>query len=156
MSWPSHSPENNEPVKFGDIDISAWHTISHGDPDGNPGQQIIRIQAYFAAEFRYFIEKLKSFSDGEFSLLDNTAAVLSTQNGSSQLGSNQNFAATDHPPQHAPFVVAGRCGGAWTTGRMIDAGGRNHNDVYASIARAIGMDVTSVGRAEWCKGPLIA
>jgi hypothetical protein len=148
--------ENNEPVKFGDIDISAWHTVSHGDPDGNPGQQITRIQAYFAGEFRYFIEKLKSFSDGEFSLLDNTAAVLSTQNGSSQLGSNQNFAATDHPPQHAPFVVAGSCGGAWRTGRLLDAGGRNHNDVYASIARAIGMDVTSVGRAEWCKGPLIA
>ncbi|WP_437743113.1 DUF1552 domain-containing protein [Sorangium sp. So ce1504] len=148
--------ENNEAVKFGDIDISAWHSVSHGDPDGAPGQQITRLQAYFAGEFRYFVEKLKGISDGEFSLLDNTAAVLCTQNGSSQLGSAQNFAETDHPPQHAPFVVAGSCGGAWTTGRLLDAGGRNHNDVYVSIARAIGMDVTSVGRANWCRGPLIA
>ncbi|KYF58475.1 hypothetical protein BE08_18455 [Sorangium cellulosum] len=147
--------ENNEAVKFGDIDISAWHSVSHGDPDGDPGRQITRLQAYFAGEFRYFIEKLKSLSDGEFSLLDNTAAVLCTQNGSSQLGSAQNFAETDHPPQHAPFVVAGSCGGAWKTGRLLDAGGRNHNDVYVSIARAIGMDVTSVGRASWCRGPLI-
>jgi len=147
--------ENNEAVKFGDIDISAWHSVSHGDPDGAPGQQITRLQAYFAGEFRYFIEKLKGLSDGQFSVLDNTAAVLCTQNGSSQLGSGQNFAETDHPPQHAPFVVAGRCGGAWTTGRLLDAGGRNHNDVYVSIARAIGMNVTSVGRADWCKGPLI-
>ncbi|WP_438008667.1 DUF1552 domain-containing protein [Sorangium sp. So ce321] len=147
--------ENNEAVKFGDIDISAWHSISHGDPDGAPGQQITRLQAYFAGEFRYFVEKLKSISDGEFSLLDNTAAVLSTQNGSSQLGSSQNFAETDHPPQHAPFVVAGSCGGAWKTGRLLDAGGRNHNDVYVSIAQAIGMNVTSVGRAGWCRGPLI-
>ncbi|WP_437985783.1 DUF1552 domain-containing protein [Sorangium sp. So ce117] len=147
--------ENNEAVKFGDIDISAWHSVSHGDPDGAPGQQITRLQAYFAGEFRYFIEKLKGLSDGEFSVLDNTAAVLCTQNGSSQLGSGQNFAETDHPPQHAPFVVAGSCGGAWTTGRLLDAGGRNHNDVYVSIARAIGMGVTSVGRADWCRGPLI-
>ncbi|WP_437632376.1 DUF1552 domain-containing protein [Sorangium sp. So ce854] len=147
--------ENNEAVKFGDIDISAWHSVSHGDPDGDPGRQITRLQAYFAGEFRYFIEKLKSLSDGEHSLLDNTAAVLCTQNGSSQLGSAQNFAETDHPPQHAPFVVAGSCGGAWKTGRLLDAGGRNHNDVYVSIARAIGMDVTSVGRASWCRGPLI-
>jgi hypothetical protein len=147
--------ENNEAIKFGDIDISAWHSVSHGDPDGAPGQQITRLQAYFAGEFRYFVEKLKSLSDGEFSLLDNTAAVLSTQNGSSQLGSAQNFAETDHPPQHAPFVVAGSCGGAWKTGRLLDAGGRKHNDVYVSIARAIGMDVTSVGRAAWCRGPLI-
>lgn len=147
--------ENNEAIKFGDIDISAWHSVSHGDPDGAPGRQITRLQAYFAGEFRYFVEKLKSLSDGEFSLLDNTAAVLCTQNGSSQLGSAQNFAETDHPPQHAPFVVAGSCGGAWKTGRLLDAGGRNHNDVYVSIARAIGMDVTSVGRAAWCRGPLI-
>lgn len=147
--------ENNEAIKFGDIDISAWHSISHGDPDGAPGQQITRLQTYFAGEFRYFIEKLKGLSDGEFSVLDNTAAVLCTQNGSSQLGSGQNFAETDHPPQHAPFVVAGSCGGAWTTGRLLDAGGRNHNDVYVSIARAIGMGVTSVGRADWCRGPLI-
>ncbi|WP_437710606.1 DUF1552 domain-containing protein [Sorangium sp. So ce448] len=147
--------ENNEAVKFGDIDIPAWHSLSHGDPDGAPGQQLIRLQAYFAGEFRYFIEKLKSFSDGEFSLLDNTAAVLSTQNGSSQLGAAQNFAETDHPPQHAPFVVAGSCGGAWKTGRLLDAGGRNHNDLYLSIAKAIGMNVTSVGRAAWCRGPLI-
>jgi len=147
--------ENNEAIRFGDIDISAWHSLSHGDPDGAEGQQIIRMQAYFAGEFRYLIEKLKSIPDGEVSLLDNTAAVMCTQNGSSQLGSNQNFAATDHPPQHAPFVVAGSAGGAWKTGRMIDAGGRNHNDVYVSIARALGMDVMSVGRAAWCKGPLI-
>ncbi|MGK3999591.1 DUF1552 domain-containing protein [Sorangium sp. So ce1024] len=147
--------ENNEAIKFGDIDISAWHSVSHGDPDGAPGRQIIRLQAYFAGEFRYFVEKLKSLSDGEHSLLDNTAAVLCTQNGSSQLGSAQNFAETDHPPQHAPFVVAGSCGGAWKTGRLLDAGGRNHNDVYVSIARAIGMNVTSVGRASWCRGPLI-
>ncbi len=148
--------ENNEAVKFNDIDISAWHSQAHGDPDGAPGQQLIRLQAYFASEFLYFVQKLKSMSEGDVSLLDNTAAVLCTQNGSSQLGTGQNFAATDHPPQHAPFVVAGSCGGAWRTGRLLDAGGRNHNDVYASIARAIGMDVTSVGRLEWCKGPLIA
>jgi hypothetical protein len=147
--------ENNEAIRFGDIDISAWHSISHGDPDGADGQQIIRMQAYFADEFRYFVEKLKSMPDGEVSLLDNTAAVLCTQNGSSQLGAEQNFAQTDHPPQHAPFVVAGSCGGAWTTGRMLDAGNRNHNDVYVSIARALGMDVMSVGRASWCQGPLI-
>jgi hypothetical protein len=147
--------ENNESIKFGDIDISAWHTVSHGDPDGKDGQQIINMQVYFAGEFVYFVRKLKSLTDGDVSVLDNTAAVLCTQNGSSQLGTNANFAATDHPPQHAPFVIAGSCGGAWQTGRLIDIQGRNHNDVYLSIAQALGMNVTSVGRASWCKGPAV-
>lgn len=147
--------ENNERIKFGNIDISAWHSISHGDPDGADGQQMINIQTYFAEEFLYFVQKLKSMGDGEHTLLDNTAAILCTQNGSSQLGAEANFAATDHPPQHAPFVVAGRCGDAWTTGRLIDIGGRNHNDVYLSVARAIGMTADTVGRPSWCKGPAI-
>jgi len=147
--------ENNERIKFGNIDISAWHSISHGDPDAAAGQQIINMQVYFAQEFLYFVQKLKNISEGAYSLLDNTAAVLCTQNGSSQLGTSANFAATDHPPQHAPFVVAGSCGGAWTTGRLIDIGGRNHNDVYLSIAKAIGMSATTIGRASWCKGPAI-
>jgi hypothetical protein len=147
--------ENNESIKFGNIDISAWHTVSHGDPDGAAGQQIINMQVYFATEYLYFLQKLKALSDGEFSVLDNTATVLCTQNGSSQLGTSSDFAATDHPPQHAPFVVAGSCGGSWETGRLIDIGGRNHNDVYLSIAQALGMNVSSVGRASWCKSPAI-
>jgi hypothetical protein len=147
--------ENNEPITFGNINISAWHSVSHGNPDGDPGQQMINMQAYLAGEFLYFIQKLKTYSDGAGTVLDNTAAVLATQNGSSQNGLTGNFTATDHYPTHAPFVVAGSCGGAWTTGRLIDLGGGYHNDVYLSIAQAIGMKVTSVGQASWCQGPAI-
>ena len=147
--------ENSEQIKFGNINISSWHGNSHGDPDGPAGQQIINMQAYLAGEFLYFVQKLKSYADGANTLLDNTAAVLCTQNGSSQNGLTGNFAATDHPPAHAPFVVAGSCGGAWQTGRLIDINGRYQNDVYLSIAQAIGMKVTTVGQASWCKGPAI-
>lgn len=147
--------ENHESFQFGNVNISSWHSVSHGNPDADPGQQMINAQAYLHGEFAYFIQKLKSYSDGANTLLDNTAAVLSTQNGSSVLGVSGNFAATDHPRQNSPFVVAGSCGGAWKTGRLIDSAGRNHNDVYLSIAQAIGMKVTSVGLPAWCTGPMI-
>jgi hypothetical protein len=85
-------------------------------------------------------------------VLDNTAAVLTTQNGcSTQVA----FAPMDHPKQNSPLIVAGGCGGAWKTGRVVDANGRNHNDVYLSIAQGMGMKVDSVGMASWCKGPLL-
>ena len=61
----------------------------------------------------------------------------------------------DHPKQNSPLIIAGSCGGAWKTGRVIDCNGRAHNDVYLSIAQAFGMKVTSVGNAAWCKGPMI-
>jgi hypothetical protein len=145
--------QSDEAVRFEDINMGNWHSTSHNDPKGAGGQQMIRVQAYMAKEFLYFINKLKSYSAGEGrSLLDNTAAVLTTQNGcSTQVA----FAPMDHPKQNSPLIVAGSCGGAWKTGRVIDANGRNHNDVYLSITKAFGMPNTTVGMASWCKGPLI-
>ena len=144
--------QSDEPVRFEDINMGNWHSVSHQDPKGGGGQQMIKVQAYMAKEFLYFINKLKSYADGGFSLLDNTAAVLTTQNGcSTQVA----FAPMDHPKQDSPLILAGGGAGAWKTGRVIDCNGRAHNDVYLSIAQAFGMKVTTVGNAAWCKGPMI-
>ncbi len=145
--------EADAPFRYQDIDVADWHSTSHGDANGAAGQQIIKIQAFMAAQFLYFVQKLKSYSDGEYSLLDNTAAVLSTQNGSSLLDKKNGI---DHPPRNSPFIVAGSCGGAWKTGRVIDCAGRAHNDAYLSIAHAVGLKVDSVGLPAWCTGPLLA
>jgi hypothetical protein len=144
--------QSDEPVRIKDINMGNWHSTSHQDPKGGGGQQMIKVQAYMAEEFLYFIQKLKSYADGAYSLLDNTAAVLCTQNGcSTQVA----FAPMDHPKQNAPFILAGGGAGAWKTGRVIDAAGRAHNDMYLSITKAFGMNLTTVGNAAWCKGPII-
>jgi hypothetical protein len=44
--------------------------------------------------------------------------------------------------------------GAVPEGRLIDARGANHNDVYLAIARAFGLTLKTVGEPAWCKGPL--
>jgi hypothetical protein len=148
--------ESAEPVDF--IGMKDWHGVSHGDPNGLPGQQITRMQAYLAGEVTYLVEKLRKMSapgaagaeDG--TLLDSTVVVFGTQNGNT----NQvNFAKEDHPRWNAPMVLAGRCGGALAPeGRLLDARGANHNDVYLAIARAFGLTLKTVGEPAWCKGPL--
>ena len=135
-----------------DINMGNWHSTSHNNPAGPGGQQMIKVQAYMAREFTYFVQKLQSYSDGPGSLLDSVAAVLTTQNGTS---TQVAFAPMDHPKQNSPLVVAGSCGGAWKPGRVIDFDGRNHNDAYLSIAHAFGMKVDTVGQASWCKGPML-
>jgi hypothetical protein len=144
--------QSDEPVKIGNVSMGNWHSTSHADPRGAGGQQMIFMQAFMAQELLYFAQKLKSYADGGFSLLDNTAAVLTTQNGCS---TQKEFAAMDHPKQDSPLIIAGGGAGAWKTGRVIDCNGRNHNDVYLSIAQAFGMKVTTVGDPSWCKGPMI-
>jgi hypothetical protein len=144
--------QSDEPVKIKNVSMGNWHSTSHNDPKGAGGQQMIFMQSYMAEEFLYFIKKLKSYSDGAYSLLDNTAAVLTTQNGcSTQVA----FAPMDHPKQNSPLIVAGSGAGAWKPGKVVDCNGRAHNDVYLSIAQAFGMKVTTVGSAAWCKGPLL-
>ena len=54
--------ESAEPVDF--IGMKDWHGVSHGDPNGLPGQQITRMQAYLAGEVAYLVEKLRSMSEG--------------------------------------------------------------------------------------------
>jgi hypothetical protein len=144
--------QSDESVKVDNVNMSNWHSTSHNDPKGSGGQQMINMQAFMAKQFLYLIQKLKMYQDGMGSVLDSTAAVLTTQNGcSTQVA----FAPMDHPKQDSPLIVAGSCGGAWKTGRVVDANGRNHNDVYLSIAQAMGLKVDTVGMASWCKGPLL-
>jgi hypothetical protein len=133
------------------IGMKDWHGVSHGDPNGVPGQQITRMQAYLAGEVVYLVEKLRAMSEGTGSLLDSTVVVFGTQNGNT----NQvNFAKEDHPRWNAPMVLAGRLGGALSPGRLLDCAGANHNDVYLALARAFGLQPEAVGDPAWCKGPL--
>ena len=60
---------------------------------------MIKVQAFMAEQFTYFVQKLKSYADGAYSLLDNTAVVLSTQNGTS---TQVQFAIMDHPKFNTP------------------------------------------------------
>jgi len=143
--------QSDESVQINDISMGDWHSVSHGDPAGPAGAQMTKLQAWFASEFLYFCQKLKSYADGPLSLLDNTVAVLSTQNGTS---TQVAFAKMDHDKHNTPFILAGSCGGAWTTGKIIECNNRAHNDVYTRIAQAFGMKVTSVGAAAWSQGPM--
>jgi hypothetical protein len=155
--------QSDESIKINDISMGDWHSVSHGDPNGGAGLQMQKLMAYMAEEYVYLVQKLKSYADGAGSLLDNTAVVLSTQNGcSTQVGLVPSSSASpyvtipkmDHPKFNTPMIVAGSCGGFWKTGKLVDCNNRAHNDVYLTIAQAFGMKVNTVGNAAWCKGPM--
>jgi len=128
----------NEPfTKFG---ISDWHGTSHGGAGGAAGAAMTNMHALLAGEWAYFINKLKTYG-----VLDQTVTVWGTQNGQS----------TSHDARNTPVLVAGRLGGAFGPGgRVIDCNNRMHNDVYLAIAKGFGMNVTTIGYAPWCMGPL--
>ena len=141
--------ESDENVDF--MGIKDWHITTHANPASAKGDQVIKMQGYLSGEYAYFIQRLKSFSDGTGTVLDNTLAIWGTQNGNTN---QTNFSKEDHDRHNTPFILAGRGGGAFKTGRVMDCGGVNHHDLYLDIAGACGVDMKTVGDPTWCKGPL--
>jgi hypothetical protein len=62
-----------------------------------------------------------------------------------------------HPPDHTkknmPFLLAGG-GGGLKGGRMVDFGGKPHNNALVSILNLFGDPRTTYGHPEFCTGPL--
>ena len=60
-----------------------------------------------------------------------------------------------HYLKNIPFMFAGQGAGAFTTGRVVAAGGRNNNDLLISIQNASGIASNVFGLSSLCKGPII-
>jgi hypothetical protein len=54
-----------------------------------------------------------------------------------------------------PYVLLGGMGGALKTNEHFAFEGRSHNDLFLTIAHAMGFDdMATFGEAEYCSGPL--
>jgi hypothetical protein len=77
--------------------------------------------------------------------------MLATQNGNS---TESGFSKETHDRHNAMFMITGRGGGYFKElGKVVDCNDLNHNDLYAHIATAFGMNPV-VGMPAWNKGPL--
>jgi hypothetical protein len=77
----------------------------------------------------------------------NTSAILGMECWSNS--------SNGHYLTNIPFVFAGQGGNRFATGQIINAGGRNNNDMLVSCIRASGINENSFGLASLNKGPII-
>jgi hypothetical protein len=121
---------------------SAHHTLEHsGDADG-----MNTMTEYFAGKYARLIEALKDVDDGNGeTALYNSSVILGMECWSDG----------GHYLDDIPFMFAGQGGGRFQTGRIIDAAGRNNNDLLVSAQNAAGIDSDVYGLASLCEGPII-
>ena len=103
----------------------------NGDVDG-----LVKIDTYYSEKFAGLLTALKSVDDGGGRSLRSTTAP-------SFLGMEcwSEFSSSGHYlTRHIPFVFAGQGGGRFKTGRIIDAKGRNNNDVLVACQNAAGIE----------------
>lgn len=118
------------------------HQASHYGPAHDPAKreyaQFVLQRKWFVEQFAHLLGQLQARPEGEGTMLDHTVVVLCTEvcDGNT------------HSHDDMPFVVAGRAGGAFRTGRLLDVGYRRHGALLAAVARAMGQDIGSYGDGE--------
>lgn len=121
------------------------HDYSHdGDGDAGATGALIKINNWYAQQFAYLLQRLKSIPEGEGTMLDNTLVVWG----------NELAKGNAHSHHPTPFVLAGRCGGRVQTGRWLQYDQNNHCQLLVAIGQAMGMDLQSFGDMDEGQGAL--
>ena len=106
--------------------------------------QLTLINTWYASQLALLIDRLKSYPEGGGTLFDNTVVLWCNELGE----------GASHTRNDIPFVLAGKLGGHFRTGRFLQFSGRPHNDLLVSLINAFGINKTSFGNAAYCKGAL--
>ena len=123
------------------------HSLSHIDDSNVAGvQQFVDAERWFAQQFVYLVQKLADTpeADGTGSMLDNSVVLWSKEMGDSRA----------HVCKGVPFVIAGKAGGRFTTGRYLKVPGETHGKLLVSLCQAMGVDVKTFGNPVSGTGPL--
>lgn len=139
LQWADSQSNNSFPW----LNLNDTHHGYQHDRGYNPGA-IRTINNWYASQFSYLLDKLAAVSEGTGTLLDNTVVLSCTE--------------IRHPNEHSqdnmPFILAGKAGGYFKTGRWVKYTNRAHNDLLVSIQNAFGFADQSYGRAGYSTGAL--
>lgn len=122
------------------------HGLSH-EPDSNQDatKKLTDIAVWYAQQIAYLAGKMNAVNEGSGTMLDNSLV----------LWGNQLARGNSHSLTDAAFILLGRAGGAFKTGRYLRYDGKvPHNNLLVSIANGMGLPETTFGQADWCTGPL--
>jgi hypothetical protein len=122
----------------------GYHLMSHriGTPEFDP--QLAAIHTWYNERLAEFLRTLRDTPDSDGrSLLDNTLVVSWSE-----------MRRGSHTFDNLPIQLFGGAGGRLTGGRLVRCAGHTTNDLWLTIAQALGQDMTVFGDAERCTGPI--
>lgn len=128
----------------------AHHSLSHrGASDEEARQQISEIDRWHCEQFARLLAGLQAFEVGDGTTLLDATTVVWVNEQEQGIGNVHRFA-------RMPYVLAGSGGGAFRTGRFVDAGDRGHGDLFVSLMNMMGVPGTTFGDPDHCTGPIDA
>ncbi|MFT6396567.1 MAG: hypothetical protein ACJAYU_001310 [Bradymonadia bacterium] len=122
------------------------HQASHYGASHDRGHRefadYVDQRGWWVQQFRYLLEQLEARPEGDGTMLDHSTILLCSEvcDGNTHLHDNM------------PFVVAGRAGGAISTGRLLQYESMRHSNLLVGLGRSMGADLNNFGQESF--GPL--
>ena len=121
------------------------HEMSHsGFEFAEHYDQLVALNRWYAEQLANLIQAMKLIPEGDGTMFDNTVI----------LWWNELARGNAHDFENMPYLLAGRCGGHFNTGRHLAYGGVPHNNLLVSLMNAMDVPDQTFGRPEFCTGPL--
>ena len=117
----------------------SFHGLSHHRNDKNTLSQYEKIGTWHVEQIAYLIDRMRSLSEGESTLLDNSMVFF----GSTLRDGNR------HDTENLPLLFAGKGGGTVRTGRRLIAPERTPLcNLYLKMMQTMGVDVAQYGTSD--------
>jgi hypothetical protein len=123
------------------------HDLSHKDDSNVQGvADFVAAERWYAEQFAYLLTALSAVSEpgGGGSMLDNSVVLWAKELADGRR----------HDGKSVPFILAGKAGGYWKTGRYLDFGGAPHQKLLVSVCQAMGLTNPTFGDPSNGTGPL--
>jgi hypothetical protein len=125
--------------------LGDGHGLSHAGPSStNEAEQLIQRDTWYAERYAQLLDGLKAVEEGGSTALDNSVVFYS----------NELSVGNTHSHVEMPFIVAGRAGGYFRSGRMLQFDHASHGKLLVSFLHAMGLPEPSFGMPEYGTGVL--
>jgi len=112
------------------------HPLSHHQDDPAKLEKLTRVNLFHMQLFAYYLDKLKTTTDGDATLLDQVAILYGSGMGNSNL----------HDPRHLPLLVAGGGAGTLKGGRHLRYPKETPlTNLYVTLLGKVGVPVERIG-----------
>ncbi len=122
----------------------AHHNLEHS----NNVAALNTMGTYYSEKYAALLAALNGIDDGGGkTALYNSSVVLGMECWSNS--------SSGHFLTNIPFILGGQGGGKFQTGRIVNAAGRNNNDLLISVQNACGLQSNVFGLQSLCQGPIV-
>jgi hypothetical protein len=120
------------------LDVAGEHHLMSHDAVGNRND-LIKIQTWYAEQFKYLLDALSAQQEGDGSILDSSVVLWVNELSDGDV----------HNRRDLGWIIAGKGNGAIRTGRSVKYNNTTTNQLFATLMTTFGAPTESFGAPQF-------